>query len=105
MLLVGVLVALSFVPIVPWLASLPRVLSLAGGAVVVGLPVGLAGLLFPTLFRAARDGRAAFASNLLGAILGGVAEYGVMALGIRSLGLVAALFYLLALAAWARRGQ
>lgn len=101
--LVAVLVALSFFPIVPWLASLPRVLSLAGGAFVVGLPVGLAGLVFPTLFRAAPDGRAAFASNLIGAILGGVAEYGVMALGIRSLGLVAALFYVLAFAAWAGR--
>jgi len=92
-----VLLLVSTLLPVRWIVGLPVGATwLLGGLLVAG-PIGVAGLLFPTLYARAADSRVAFASNLLGAILGGTLEYTGMALGIRSLGLMAAVLYLIAL--------
>jgi MFS family permease len=96
-ILCGLLVLLSLVP-VSWIAGKPLVLRWILGGLLVALPIGVAGLLFPAVFQEALNTQAGFASNLLGALLGGCAEYAAMLLGIRSLTLIAALFYLSA--AW-----
>ena len=93
MLLLGSLLLLSLVP-VSLLGSLPTVLRWLGAGLYVGLPISIAGLLFPLLFARSRDPQAAFGSNLLGAIAGGVTEYLTMLAGISSLTIAAAVFYL-----------
>jgi len=103
-MLVALVVVSTLVP-VRWLAGLPTVATWALGGLIVAGPIGVAGLLFPTLYARASDSRVAFASNLLGAILGGTLEYTGMALGVRSLGLMAAVLYLLALMLVERTGQ
>jgi len=94
--LVALLVASTLVP-VRWIAGLPEVATWVLGGLLVAGPIGVAGLLFPTLYARAADSRVAFGSNLLGAILGGTLEYTGMALGVRSLGLMAAVLYLVAM--------
>jgi len=87
------LIGLDYVSI-SWLSGLPEVAKWMLGGALVALPVGLAGLVFPTVFRHADDYVAAFGANLLGAIAGGVAEYFVMWLGISVLSQLAALLYI-----------
>ena len=73
------------------------------GGLYVAAPILLAGVLFPVLFERSEDSQAAFASNLMGAIVGGCAEYLTMLLGITALAYIAALFYLGALLVHLRR--
>jgi hypothetical protein len=96
-----VLVGLYFLQ-AGWLAGLPDAVQWLAAGLCVALPIGLAGLIFPALLRASPDPVAAFGSNLLGAIVGGVAEYLAMMVGIASLSLLAALFYLAAYVLWPR---
>jgi SAM-dependent methyltransferase len=103
-LLAGLLVLATAIP-VSWLATLPSVLQWLAGALYVALPIGVAGLIFPALFARAADAQAAFGSNLLGAIVGGVLEYFTMILGINSLTLTAAALYLLAWLVFSRSSQ
>lgn len=95
LVLAASLVVMTFIP-VGWISGLPVLLKWIVGGCVVALPIGLAGLIFPSLFEQAKDPRAAFGSNLLGAIVGGTAEYLTMILGISSLTLMGAAFYLTA---------
>jgi hypothetical protein len=67
-----------------------------GYAVALLLPVYFGGLVFAASFRRAAAGGPALGVNILGAVLGGWVEYSTMAIGIRSLALVALAFYLLA---------
>jgi hypothetical protein len=64
--------------------------------------VFFAALIFSTLFAQRDNTPHALASNLLGAIVGGVLEYSSMALGIKALYVIAAALYAVALYA-ARR--
>jgi SAM-dependent methyltransferase len=57
------------------------------------LPVYFAGLVFARSFARAPFAGAALGANMLGAVVGGWAEYASMALGIRALVVVAAAFY------------
>lgn len=100
--LVVCLVVLAFVQ-VSWISSLALPVQWVIGGLLVGIPVCLAGVVFPVLFVRAADPQIGFGSNLLGAIVGGSMEYASMLLGIRSMGLLAAVFYLLALALLLRR--
>lgn len=86
------LLMLAWLPI-DWISGLPRGLQwvVAGG--MLGLPIGLAGIAFPGLYARATDPQVAFASNLLGAIVGGAAEYLTMVLGIHALAVLAAVCY------------
>jgi hypothetical protein len=67
------------------------------GGLLVALPVFFAALIFSTLLSRRADGTRALAYNLLGAIVGGVLEYGSMVIGIKGLYLLAAALYLVAL--------
>ena len=74
------------------------------GILRVGLPVFGAGLVFALSFRRAAQPPTAMGWNLLGAMLGGLGEYLSLITGVRSLGLVIILCYLLSLLTVRRRG-
>ncbi|MCC7073014.1 MAG: hypothetical protein IT383_16955 [Deltaproteobacteria bacterium] len=78
------------------LAALPTVARGLAAGLLHGLPIGVAGLIVSSLFVRSADLAGAFASNLLGAVLGGCLEYLSMAIGLRSLVLVALALYLAA---------
>jgi SAM-dependent methyltransferase len=71
-------------------------------AVLLLSPVYFAGLVFARSFRRASLAGPAIGANILGAVLGGWIEYATMALGVRALVVLAALFYALSLALLAR---
>jgi SAM-dependent methyltransferase len=85
------------------LNALPFSARAALGALFVSLPILFAGVVFATSFRSAASPSAALASNLFGALVGGVLEYGSMVFGIRSLNLLALALYGLAFLALRRR--
>jgi protein-L-isoaspartate O-methyltransferase len=73
--------------------------------VLIALPILFAAVIFAMLFRTrTRNATAALAANLLGAIAGGVLEYGAMVVGIKGLYLIAAVCYALVVATGVRRG-
>jgi hypothetical protein len=77
------------------------VLSVAFGFIVL-LPVFFAALVFARSFARAPAAGPAIGANMLGAVIGGWAEYSTMALGIRALALLALAFYLGSLVCLAR---
>jgi hypothetical protein len=60
-------------------------------------PIFLANLLFAERFKAVASSTVAFGANLLGAMIGGVLEYGALVTGYRALLLVIAALYVAAL--------
>jgi SAM-dependent methyltransferase len=94
-LYVALLVALG----VAWLVqpslllSLPVVPRFVVAIVVAFAPVFLANLVFASRFRDVAASNLAFATNLLGAMLGGVLEYASLVTGYRALLIVIALLY------------
>ncbi len=64
------------------------------GGLLVGLPIFFAARIFASLFAGQEASTDALASNLLGAVVGGVVEYLSMLFGIKALYLVAAVCYL-----------
>jgi hypothetical protein len=66
------------------------------GVAVSFAPVTIANVIFAQRFRQVGDSIPAFASNLVGAIVGGVLEYVAMLTGYRALVIVVAVLYLLA---------
>ena len=73
----------------------------------IALPVLFASLLFSFSFRRTPTPSGAFGANLLGVVIGGVAEYSSMVLGLNALYLVALGVYVLAMVAgqvWTRSG-
>lgn len=94
--LLGVVVTLAMVAFLPLRALAPAapMLRIAFAAAVCGVPVGFAALAFAANYRNRPRVEWAFGWNLLGAVLGGLLEFSSMALGLRAMFLVAALFYL-----------
>jgi hypothetical protein len=88
----GALAAAWFVPPESLLAlsPLPRFLAATGLAFA---PIYLANLVFAQRFRETATATTAFAANLLGAMLGGAAEYLALITGYRFLLIVVALLY------------
>jgi hypothetical protein len=89
------------------LADFPFVARALLGAILVSLPLLASGVVFATSLFAtslakAGDASRALASNLLGALAGGLTEYLSMVVGFRILVLLAALFYVLSYAAGRR---
>src|SRR5205814_2084084 len=82
--LAGGLAGQYFWPGGRWAPGLGR-LATPAAVLYLGLPMGLAAVIFASTFRQTRCGSAALASNLLGAVLGGVTEYLSLAYGIRAL--------------------
>lgn len=76
------------------LSSLGRVLWIV---LVIPLPVFFAGLIFSTTFRESKDPSASFGANLIGATIGGFAEYLGMALGYQQLSLLVIAAYAMSL--------
>jgi len=64
------------------------------GGLLYALPVAFAGVIFSSLLKNSPDPTNALGSNLLGAVLGGLFEYSSMAIGLRSLTLIALALYL-----------
>ncbi|MDB6128197.1 MAG: hypothetical protein JWM35_2093 [Verrucomicrobia bacterium] len=89
-------VALQYFFPLEWLHALPLAGRAVAGGLLIGLPVGLAGIIVPMLLARAADPAAALGANLLGAVLGGCLEYFSMLGGLRSLALMALVLYLLA---------
>ncbi len=75
------------------LAMVPRFLS---AVTLAFAPVFLANLIFSQRFRDVGASTVAFGANLLGAMVGGVLEYGALVVGYRNLLMLAALLYGLA---------
>jgi SAM-dependent methyltransferase len=65
--------------------------------VIIPLPIFFAGLIFSMTFRETGDPSLSFGSNLLGAMVGGFAEYLGMVTGTRALLLIVIVFYLASL--------
>jgi hypothetical protein len=99
--------SLALAYVVPARALLP--LGVFGkwvaAGVLVALPILFAAVIFALLFRTrTRDATASLAANLLGAIAGGVLEYGAMVVGIKALYVIAAACYGLVVLTSLRRG-
>jgi hypothetical protein len=103
-LLVGGL-ALSWLLPASWLLSLPLLARALAAVVVAFLPIFAANVIFAKRFAATEHPTIAFATNLLGAMLGGCLEYLSLALGYRALLLIAALLYLGAYLSMPRRAR
>jgi hypothetical protein len=87
------------------LNRLPLLARALAGGVLIGLPVGFAGMVVSQLLARSPSIGGALGANLLGAVLGGCIEYFSIYAGLRALTLVAAGFYLLALFVELRRRQ
>jgi hypothetical protein len=97
-LLVGGL-ALAWIIPASWLLSLTLLLRVPVAIVIAFLPIFAANVIFSKRFAATEHPTIAFATNLLGAMLGGALEYLSLAFGYRALLLIAAILYLGAYAA------
>ncbi len=84
------------------LDALPR---FAAAVTLAFAPVFLANLVFAQRFRAVGSSTVAFATNLLGAMVGGVFEYASLIVGYRSLLIIVALFYACAFMAGLRAAE
>src|SRR6266550_1256855 len=92
-LLLGGLVLAWAVP-ASWLLSLTFLLRVPVAIVIAFLPIFAANVIFSKRFAATAHPTIAFATNLLGAMLGGALEYLSLAFGYRALLLIAAILYL-----------
>ena len=79
-----------------WLLSLPFVPRLVAAVLLAFLPIYLANIAFAKRFSESADSRAAFAINIMGAIVGGCLEYAALLTGYANLLLVVAGLYLVA---------
>jgi len=91
-------VALAVAWAVPaeWLLALPFPVRLVAAVLIAFAPVFLANLVFAQRFKDVGASTVAFAANLLGAMVGGMLEYGAIMVGYRGLTIVAAALYGLA---------
>jgi hypothetical protein len=79
-----------------WLLVLPFVPRLVAAVLLAFVPIYLANIAFAKRFRESSDSRAAFAVNILGAIVGGCLEYAALLTGYANLLLLVGALYLLA---------
>jgi hypothetical protein len=96
----GIALSLAAALLVPpeWLLPLPFGPRLVIAVLLAFTPIFLANVAFAQRFSEEGDSRAAFAVNLLGAILGGCLEYLSLLTGYRNLLLIVAVMYALAFA-------
>ena len=78
------------------LLSMPFSLRFATAGAIAFAPIFTADLVFAQRFKDVGNSTTAFGANLLGAILGGLIEYGALVIGYRALLIVVALLYGLA---------
>jgi hypothetical protein len=101
-LLLASLVAVWLVD-VSTLNRLPLLARGVAGGVLIGLPVGFAGIVVSMLLARARSLSGALGANLLGAVAGGCLEYLSIYAGLRAMALMATGLYLLAMLVLLRR--
>jgi spermidine synthase len=75
----------------------PLPIRLIASMLYAGLPVFFSSICFAILFRERERPDVAFAWNMLGAVVGGLLEFGSMAVGIKAMTLLALVAYLLAI--------
>ncbi|MBX3203948.1 MAG: methyltransferase domain-containing protein [Labilithrix sp.] len=93
--LLAAFLALQFVIDIGDVAELPLVGRAVVGVALVSLPMLASGVVFASSLARTGDADRALASNLVGAVAGGLVEYLSTMIGFRMLVLVAALFYAL----------
>lgn len=103
-LLAACLLAGYFVKL-DWLLRYGWWAAAVSATLLLVLPLFFAGVIFATSLRGETDLPRVFASNLLGAILGGLCEYSAMMLGFRNLYLLGLGLYALSFLTMPRRGQ
>lgn len=79
-----------------WINHWPLAVRGPIGALINILPIGIAGIILPSLLARAANPAAALGSNLLGSVVGGCLEYFSMWTGLRALGIMALLLYVAA---------
>lgn len=91
-------VALAVAWVIPqhWLLNLPVTPRFIVAVLLAFTPIFLANLVFAERFKGVGSSTVAFGANLLGAMAGGILEYGSLVVGYRSLLLVAAAIYAVA---------
>ena len=72
-----------------------RAIQVFGASLLVFVPIFFAGVIFAGSFRRTTQPDRAFGINVAGAMVGGLAEYGSMAVGFKYIVLIALLFYVL----------
>jgi hypothetical protein len=93
----GLLISLALNVIVPLDAFLGmnRGIQVLGSCLLVFVPIFFAGVIFAASFKKTAHPDRAFGMNIAGAMVGGLAEYGSMALGFKYVVLIAIVFYAL----------
>ena len=79
------------------LLTLPYAVRSVLGPLLAALPVGFAGIIFSSIFKASPHPSASLGANLLGAVVGGCLEFLSTVTGLRALTLLALAFYLVTL--------
>ena len=97
--------ALGWLVPASWLLSMPMLLRLPVAIVIAFLPIFAANVIFSKRFATSEYPTIAFATNLLGAMLGGCLEYLSLAFGYRALLIIAAILYLGAYAVMPRKAR
>ena len=93
---IAVSLAIAYAVQPDWLLSLPFAPRLVVAVLLGFLPIYLANIAFAKRFAESADSRAAFAVNILGAIVGGCLEYAALLTGYANLLLLVAWLYLVA---------
>jgi hypothetical protein len=96
------LVLVTWAVPVDWLVGRDLLSRLALSVLYVGAPVSFASICFALRFRTRPAADVAFGWNTLGAVLGGLLEFGSMALGLGAMHLLAGLTYAVIALLWAR---
>jgi predicted membrane-bound spermidine synthase len=102
--LIGCILLLFLVP-TEWILVLPIPGRLLWTLLAIPMPIFFAGLVFSGTFKRAMHPSAAFGANLVGAMVGGFAEYLSMATGRRSLVVVVIAAYMVSFAAMLAVGR
>jgi SAM-dependent methyltransferase len=84
------------------LLTLPNAMAIAIASTLLTLPILFAGMIFSTFLSRTAVASRALGSNILGAVMGGLAEYFSMILGNRAIALIALAAYILAWFAFRR---
>jgi SAM-dependent methyltransferase len=84
------------------LAAMPLITKALLSGATLSLPIFFAGVIFAHSFRNAKDLNGVFASNLLGAMLGGMLECASFVIGIKALLLLALVLYIFSYVALTR---
>lgn len=104
-LLLAIGVAINFYAPLHQVLAMPLVARFLVAVGLMGAPIFWAALIFSRSFRDTHNVTIAFASNLLGAVVGGLTEYSALVIGFRNQLLIALAFYALSYLAlrWNRR--